>query len=495
MKKRIFFILLISILSQAIVGQTILSDQVIKEFVGREDMRGASFGIEIRSIDNKDTLVSYNPDLLITPASVMKLVTTGTALGVLGEDFKFKTHIEHDGTFVNGVIKGNLYIRGEGDPTLGSKKFAVTRGQYPKTIIKKLKELGVKKIEGSVIADADYYVGPAIGSQWIMEDLGNYYATGAYALNVLDNTYNLKLRSKKTNTKAEILATDPSIPFLHFNNELVVTNKRYRDSVYVLGAPFDAERYLHGHLPANVPLYIIKGDIPDPPFFAAWMLKEELVKSGIEVSKSASSTRIMRKNNEPCTKDRTLLASFDSPPLKDIVNVINHQSFNLFAEALINRLGAEVESDVPGSQNMAALGVEKIKEYLTSKGLDCRGLVQFDGSGLSPVNKVSVDFLVNLLNFYYNEPKLKDSFYRSLPKAGMEGTVRYVLDQTPYQGALRLKSGSMNRVRGYGGYWNHNKKTYSIVLLVNNYSYSPRQIYRELESFLLELLSSLSEAK
>ena len=145
--------------------------------------------------------------LSFTPASVTKLITTATALEILGKDFTFKTYIEYDGELTNGVLNGNLYIRGGGDPTLGSYKMGDPR--FMLSWAKIIKNAGIKEIRGAVIADVSLYDQEGVSPKWLWEDIANYYAPAIFALSIFDNTCRVTLRSGAEGSIPEIISHKP----------------------------------------------------------------------------------------------------------------------------------------------------------------------------------------------------------------------------------------------------------------------------------------------
>ena len=129
-------------------------------------------------------IADFRSEHVIPPASTQKILTSATALCLLGSDFRFSTFLETDGTIEDGTLKGNLYIRGTGDPTLGSQKVGDQMFLYK--WVQALRKKGIRRIEGSVISDASFFDGDAVNPQWIWEDIGNYYFMKAGGINVLN---------------------------------------------------------------------------------------------------------------------------------------------------------------------------------------------------------------------------------------------------------------------------------------------------------------------
>ena len=141
----------------------------------------------VKEVNSGETVFAYDTIRQLTPASVMKTVTTATALEILGEDYRFPTALEYDGSIENGLLKGNLYIKGSGDPSLGSAHFAPDHKRFLQEWISALKKVGIHKIQGAVIADESIFDTEGTSLKWVGEDMGSYYGAGSYGLCVLDN--------------------------------------------------------------------------------------------------------------------------------------------------------------------------------------------------------------------------------------------------------------------------------------------------------------------
>ena len=145
----------------------------------------------VQNLTTAEVIDSHRPDHVVPPASVMKLLTTGAALELLGPDFRFPTVIEYSGTISNGTLHGDLYIRGGCDPSLGDKGQTGFLYKWSTAV----RAAGIKRIEGGVVADMTMLSAEAQNPNWLCEDAGNYYTPGIFALNYYGNTMNIVLKS------------------------------------------------------------------------------------------------------------------------------------------------------------------------------------------------------------------------------------------------------------------------------------------------------------
>ena len=195
---------------------------------------------------------------------------------LLGETYCFPTTISYDGTIANGVLNGNIYIQGHGDPTLGSSHFAPESETFIKEWKDAIRQQGIREIKGAIIADESIFDNEGISMKWLREDLGSYYGAGSYGLSFHDNLYSLYLNSGATGTRPTLVRTEPEMD-LDFHNYLKAAATK-SDSSFIVGMPFSNERYLYGIVPANRQSYRLKGDIPDPALFFSPIYTERIGK-------------------------------------------------------------------------------------------------------------------------------------------------------------------------------------------------------------------------
>jgi len=446
----------------------------VDDFVNNPLLVNANISLLVKDMKTNKTICQYRPNNSTIPASTMKLVTTATALELLGPSFCFETKLEIDGTLSsNGVLNGNLYIRGGGDPTLGSEHLGDK--DFLTKWVAKIQQIGIKRINGQIIADGSLYDNLGVNPKWTWEDIGNYYAAGAYGISYMDNTYQLVLRSGAEGTTPEILRVIPEIPALTFENHLKSTTIEF-DSAYFYGAPHSYLRSIHGEIPANRLEYIIKGDIPNPGLLLAEHFQDRLVASGISMNRLPSDVAYNQNN-------RRVILVQNSPPLSDIIRETNVKSNNGYAEQIFRYLA--LQKYKIATSNGA---VEVVRAFWKSKGLPVEQLFMYDGCGLSPVDAVSSGFYVDLLVYMQTISSNKDAFFNSLPVSGKSGTLTGFLQKTPLQGKVHAKSGTISRVKCYAGYIDSKGLNYVFAIMVNNPNGTSKAVTRKMEEFLLSIV-------
>lgn len=460
--------------------------QPIKRFLNTPDMQGCSFSILVQDIHNKEILYSYDSQRELIPASVMKTVTTATALEILGPDYRYPTTIEYDGVITNGTLNGNLYIKGSGDPTLESSHIPMEQRTAIPEWIAAIQQVGIRKITGSVIADESILDTEGVGLKWVGEDYGSYYGAGSYGLSFADNQYTLFLKTTTPGSRPEIIKTTPEVTGLKFHNYLT-SSVNLSDSAYIVGGPFSRERYLYGIIPAGKKQFTLKGDIPDPALFLAEYVDKKLKDNGIVIESQASCYRLLSESKSWPFDERKEIITTYSPPISEIISITNHVSHNLYADALIKTIGLQYTPQKGEILSSFGRGIKVLKKYWENKGIDTRSLWMFDGSGLAITDKLTASFMCELLSYMVTQSPNSEIFIASLPEAGISGSIKNFLKGTTLEGNARLKSGSMSRVKGYAGYIKKNGKHYAVALFVNNYSCDGRPMNQAIEQLLVSL--------
>lgn len=471
--------------------------QPIRRFLQLPGLRGASFSLMVKTLDQGKTIYAYDSLRYLTPASVMKTLTTATALELLGSDYRFPTALEYDGELAEGVLHGNLYIKGSGDPSLGSAHLKENAGSrtleendFLSVWLAAIRQAGIREIRGAVVADESIFDTEGISGKTVYEDLGSYYGAGSYGLSVFDNLYRLYLKTGAPGSRPQIQKTVPDLPSLRFHNHLQARTAA-SDSSFILGAPFAPDRYLYGTVPAHRKSYVLKGDIPDPALFLATYLTRQLRAHHIAVRDEPGCYRLWKEEGKWHRQPRQTLVTTYSPPLEELVRITNHASHNLYADALLKTIGLAYEPAPDETLSSFERGIRVVRAHWEAKGLDAASLCLYDGSGLAPADKLTTGFLADFLHHMACQSAQAESFIHSLPLAGQKGTVANFLKGSELQGKVRLKSGSMGGVKGYAGYVEKGGKYYAVALLVNNYTLEGRQLNKAIENLLLALFRPL----
>ncbi|GMB10625.1 MAG: D-alanyl-D-alanine carboxypeptidase/D-alanyl-D-alanine-endopeptidase [Candidatus Improbicoccus devescovinae] len=454
----------------------------VKNFMQTASMKNTDFAFIVKDIDSGEIVYDYNIKNNMVPASVLKIVTTATALEIFGADYRYKTHLQYDGEIKNGILHGNIYIKGSGDPTLGSEYFE-PRTKFLVDWAEAIRKLSIKKITGQIISDESIFDNQGIHARWQAEDLGLHYAAGSYGLNVFDNRYKLFLKSGVLGSKPRIATAHPEMN-LNFLNELTVSHKPSGATIF--GVPFSNERFLNGSVAPNSSC-MIYGDIPDPALYLANLLTETIKNLGIQIEGHPTCFRLISQSGKSLTQKRQNITTTYSPPMSEIVKITNYLSHNLFADTLLKTIGTKHEkTDEP--LNSFDKGIIVLKKYWANKGIDS-DLILYDGSGLTPMNRITATFISDILVYMATKSLASEAFINSFPASGVTGTNNKLLHGTCLEGKALLKSGWISGVMCYAGYINSNDKKYVICIFINNYHCNTCEINKAIEEILLNLFS------
>lgn len=488
MLRVVIFFILVFTLHNVILSQNVINEEkfdfskAINQFVSDSALLNSSISFYAIDINTNKEIGKINPDLRLSPASTMKLFTTATALEILGGENTFKTKIGYSGSIdSSGVLNGNIIIKGGGDPCFMSYNFNST--YYSPDAFSKITEAitktGIKKINGSIIADANYYKDNTAPSTWILADVANYYGASPWALSVLDNEYKLFFKTgQKSNDSTEIVKQEPDIPFMQLENTVISDNVSGDQSV-IYGGQYDDYRIATGRLPVNKTNFEVKGSISNPPLLVAVILNNELLKNGISISDTPFAIPGL-KFQKNIFDNFKYIYEIESPRLNDIIYFTNVKSVNLYAEHLLRQIG--IAKNGIGSNTSGIDAINNFWYKTTGK------LLMYDGSGLSRFNAVSAKQLVQVLSFMKKSSKYYEAFYNSLPIASKSGSLSSMFSGSIAENNLRAKSGYMTGVRSYAGYVKtKSSKEIAFAIIINNYSSNPSVVKGKIEQFLIKL--------
>ncbi|MBN2778634.1 MAG: D-alanyl-D-alanine carboxypeptidase/D-alanyl-D-alanine-endopeptidase [Bacteroidales bacterium] len=447
--------------------------KLLGDLTSMPELKNAGLGIYAENLTTGEVIFNHNSELSLVPASVFKILPTSIALELFGTDYKFKTEIAYSGNIeIDGTLKGDLYIIGYGDPALGSSNFTSTynaNGDMIVNWVNKIKEAGITKIDGNIIADASYFNKINIPDTWIWEDLANYYGNQGSSLCYMDNLYFVHFKTGNTDgSPTTITKIEPDDLNLEFKNEVLSSSTTWDESFIFFGDTKN-QREIRGTLPWKKADFSIKGSMPEPELYLANVFRKQLSVSGIEINGNTSSIFKFDKEIE-----RKIIYTEYSPTLLEIATVTNLKSFNLYAEMLSFHI----------SKKQNKTYADAVKNHLSSKSIEIDGLNIEDACGLSHFNSLTAKQMTQWLKYMRQNSAVGDSFYSTLPVAGTSGTLSRYCIGTKAQNRLHAKSGSMTRVRAYGGYI-LNAKGEEIVFcfIANNYSCNNWGMRRIFEDF------------
>ena len=399
-----------------------------------------------------ENLAEHNSRIKLVPASNMKLITTGAAIHTLGKTFRYETRLGYKGKIENGTLKGNLYIIGGGDPTLGSKDTIATSLETTFSQWKQILEKeGIHKIEGHIIGDGRHFDGMSEEGSWVWEDIGTYFGTGSSALMFYENMQSFAVSAgESVGAPVNIAPHYPHTPWMEFRYNCTTGEKGTGDMLYMYTSDLAPVAEIRGTFGVDKGRKQLDCSNKYAEYTCASYFTDWLKKKGISCTLGAGDSKFQTTwmNDEPADS-LTIIGSTASPDLKRIIYTTNHASNNLYAETLFRTLG----KSLTGSASYES-SAEAMVSTLKKMGLDTsKGLHMKDGSGLSRKNYVSADFFCRFLEAMMHSPEFEE-YVNSLPSPGDNGTLQYNMKNYPAElrSRLKVKSGSMNGIRCYSGY-------------------------------------------
>ena len=399
-----------------------------------------------------EPLASHNPSTMLVPASNMKLITTGAAIHTLGKDYRFKTGLGYKGKIHDGTLKGNLYILGGGDPTLGSKDSIATPLELTFSQWKSLLDKnGIRKIDGHIIGDGRYFDGMAEEETWLWNDIGTYFGTGSSALMFYENMQSFAVSpGAAPGDSLNISPHYPDAPWMTFRYNCTTGEKGTGDKLYMYTSDLAPIAEIRGTFAVDRGRKQLDCSNKFAEYTCASYFIDWLKRNGVSCTLGAGDSKFQTEwlKNEP-GDSLMIIGSTTSPELERIIFTTNHASNNLYAETLFRTLG----KSLTGSASYES-SAEAMVRTLKGMGLDTsKGLHMKDGSGLSRKNYVSADFFCRFLEIMMHSPYFEE-YVESLPSPGGNGTLNYNMKGYPveFRSRIKVKSGSMNGVRCYSGY-------------------------------------------
>lgn len=390
-------------------------------------------GVVVKSLKDGRSVYEKNADLVFIPASNFKLLVSATVLDRLGPRYRFKTFIYTTGNVAgDGTLKGDAVLVGRGDPVLSV--------DHLREMASKLKKLGIRAVEGNIVADDTWFDQVRLGWGWNWDDEPYYYSAQLSAICLNRNVVDVYIRPGAREGSKPTIRVSPATSYMTIQNDAVTVKAGAEKTVSVDRLRGRNVIRVTGAIPLD---YKATGaeeaiTMEEPALFAATVLKEMLERDGIQIK----GRPVLGKKPDGAA----IAASWESAPVSEILPLLNKPSDNLIAETLLKTLGAEFKD-----RGSSSTGAEVEREFLTKAGLDMTAISIIDGSGLARMNYISPKNLVTLLD-YMHRHRNSEIYLHSLPIAGVDGTLRSRMKGTAAEGNCRAKTGYISRVRTLSGY-------------------------------------------
>ncbi|MBM4055879.1 MAG: D-alanyl-D-alanine carboxypeptidase/D-alanyl-D-alanine-endopeptidase [Planctomycetes bacterium] len=465
MRSCIIFLVLLSCFSvpfQEINAEPANLNGQLNNILKKYSLKNAHCGINVLSLKNNSPLLQYRSDDLFMIASNMKLFTTATALEYLGPNFTYITSVEADGKITdNGILEGNLIIRGSGDPNLSGRFYNGNILAVPNSWLNAIKDSGINKITGDIIADDSIFDRIYINDTWPKNQLHEWYCAPTSGLSFNDNCIDITfVPQNKVNGKVTLLL-EPNTSLITIHNECIYTsvNKQHTYSLY--RKPGTNDIWVKGKFWTNAPKKKEWISVHNPSLYLATLFKEMLKKSGISVQ---GTVRLINKNDREATLLKPIKLAKTTSTMEQSVYVTNKQSQNFYAEQILKTLGAHVRGN--GSTED---GLQVIRAFMEKLGFDAGKYQIRDGSGLSKENKLSPNMVTTVLSYMHTH-KHRKVFYDSLPTSGIDGGLHRRMSSQSYKNKIHAKTGYIAGTSALSGYIDTSKgDMLAFSILINNF--------------------------
>jgi D-alanyl-D-alanine carboxypeptidase/D-alanyl-D-alanine-endopeptidase (penicillin-binding protein 4) len=448
-------------------------------------MERGVFAVDVKSIDTGERLYELNAGRLMMPASNMKILTLAAAAEVLGWDYRFVTTLETNGTVADGVLRGDLIVRGRGDPSINSRDGRAEAVLFEWT--RALQAAGITAIDGRIVGDDQAFDDEGLGAGWAWDYLQYGYAAPAGALEFNENTATLTISPGTAAGSAAFLTLSAASGFTIVNRAVTGAT----GSIETL----DYRRHLDravlevtGSIPLGSASAVRSVAVLNPTLFFAQALKDGLAARGIPVSGDAVDLDdVAAEMLMEGAVERRVLATTESPPLRAIATVLMKVSQNLYAETLLKAVAAS-----GGGLGTTEGGRMAVRALLDSWGVPRDAYVMYDGSGLSRYNYVTARTLTTVLERLYGDARHRDAFIATLPTAGRDGTMAARLRRTRAEGNALAKTGSIANVRSLSGFVRTRDGEMLVFGILTNHFVIPAATVNWMADLGVEILSNFT---
>ncbi len=431
--------------AQAIVLGPVFSKDLplaVKQKLQQAGIPDSAVGVYVHEIGVSQPMIAVNADVAMNPASVMKLLTTYAGLELLGPAYTWPTMLYANGKITDGVLKGDLVIKGYGDPKLDLENFW--------SLIYRLRQTGLHEISGNLVLDHTHYDIPE-------DDPGDFDGQPYRTYNILPEALLVNYRTSSVHLFPQPEANkvravvDPLPESLHVQNNLKLTqgdcgdwrsalsvdvqksNEEENNFIITLDGSYSTQCGKRSYL---LSLYDSASYTRDL-FRRLWTQQGGLFHGDVVAGKAPAGISPIK--------------TYQSPPLVEVIRGINKFSNNIAARQLYLTLGTAGSTRPDKSPATLAKSEAALKQWLTTKQLNFPELIVENGSGLSRKERISAKHMGQILQAAFRSPVMPE-FISSLPIAAVDGTMRNRLTGTPVSGMAHMKTGTLYNVVALAGY-------------------------------------------
>jgi len=451
----------------------------VNTLIRRANLSHVKMAVALVDLSDGRTLARIRADEAMIPASNMKVVTTAAALSRMSPEFTFRTQLRTDGE--------TLYIIGDGDPGFGDPELLKPLGMTPDDLVNRWVEV-IGKMEtkrfNEIVIDDRVFDDDLVQQHWPNNQLHKWYCAQVAGLNFNDNCVDFFVETTELGRPANV-RLQPSSPPIELECE-VTTGRKHRP---IIGRHLGGNRIVFNGTVSTTPESPYSVTVHDPAMFFAGTLKNRLEAEDIKVD------AVRRAESGERLPEGHLLASVRTP-LPVAITRCNRDSQNLFAEALLKRLGHHMTGH-PGSW---ANGSDAIVRFLEEIGVDTNNVTIDDGSGMSRYNRISAEALVDVLKHMHRDDNLAKMYRDSLARPGKPGTLENRFRHTDLDCQVYAKSGYLSGVYALSGYVVHDGRTIAFACLVNSFRppkkgryTTPKQLFEQIVNAADEYLAEQAQ--
>ena len=421
-------------------------------------------GVQVVDLKSGATVFSRNDGRLFLPASNMKLFTTALALERLGPDYRFTTKLVQEST-------GDLVLAGSGDPSLSGRAYPYRKGQDPDSPLKAVERLadaavaaGLTYVAGDVVGDDRLYPWVPYPENWTQDDVIRDYGAPVSALSVADNIVTVTVHPGVQGDDLAVLSLSPAVEYFAIDNRIRTVGKGGGAKVEIWRAAGSRQLILTGTMPLGSAAIHETLAVDDPALFAACALYEALLARGVRIQGSpVARHRLASDSFEPVAG--ATLAILTSPPMAELLQVVDKVSQNLHAELMLRETGR-----VKGAGATREAGLDVLFDFLKEAGAPAEDFRMDDGSGLSRNAEVTPRLVARLLT-YMNGSSNRERWLALLPVGGEDGTLAHRLCCVSDAKLVRAKTGTLARAIALSGYADSRSNgRLAFSILVNNFN-------------------------
>ena len=437
--------------------------------LAKNEIKKANLSVSLQNVSHDNPLISINSQQQRHPASVIKIITTLGALEILGPNYYWETLFFTDGIVIGNKLKGNLFIKGKGDPFLSIEDIW--------KIVYEFRKLGILHVEGKVFIDNTFFQNSYINKKPKSNRLYEVEPNSIMAnFKWVDFHINLK------NNVAEILHFPP-LENLKVKNQIKISDKPCISKNIKLKLKEQPEVHnvlISGEIPKSCNKYKLSRSVMSAEDYFFYLFKYIWESTDNGRLTSAYSLRKITTGLAP-------LINWKSKDLGSVVKSTNKWSNNLMSKTLVYSIGYDPKLGRARSK----LGIKSINNFLLEHGLLSDTIKIIDGSGLNKEVRASTEDIIRVLNFAWHR-NIMPEFVASLSIAGKDGTTRNLFKRKDLRNAARIKTGTLNSVISAGGYiFSKSGAVYSFAAIVNRENLSKNKARNTLEDIIRLVVEKL----